>query len=100
MDDKDYSDDCSDAFRYLAQGLYNDMEEYDPNDHYPMAGFNSWLKKETEKYFPDTAVDLSRYMGVDWGYIESESKTCSHSWKTYHGFTEQYDFCEKCDTKK
>lgn len=68
-----------------------------------MTGLNSWLKKETEGYFPDTAVDLTRYMGymgIDWGYPESESKTCSHSWKTYNGFTESFEFCDKCDIKK
>lgn len=25
---------------------------------------------------------------------------CSHSWKKYHGFSEIYDFCEKCDKKR
>jgi hypothetical protein len=25
---------------------------------------------------------------------------CTHSWKSYQGFTQQYDYCEKCDAKK
>jgi hypothetical protein len=26
--------------------------------------------------------------------------TCAHSWKTYTGFTEKYEYCEKCDHKR
>lgn len=25
---------------------------------------------------------------------------CDHEWKTYQGFTENYDFCVHCDVKK
>ena len=25
---------------------------------------------------------------------------CQHSWKPYRGFSESYDFCEKCDLKR
>ena len=27
-------------------------------------------------------------------------KVCSHSWKTYEGFTQKYDYCVHCDEKK
>jgi hypothetical protein len=26
--------------------------------------------------------------------------SCEHVWKTYEGFTNKYDYCEKCDEKK
>ncbi len=25
---------------------------------------------------------------------------CNHNWKSYQGFTENYDYCSKCDLKK
>lgn len=30
----------------------------------------------------------------------STSKACTHSWKSYTGFTEVYEYCSKCDEKK
>lgn len=33
-------------------------------------------------------------------YPNSKLNTCNHSWKSYQGFSENYDYCEKCDEKK
>jgi len=37
---------------------------------------------------------------TEWFDSPKTVKTCDHSWKNYHGFTEQYDYCEKCDQRK
>jgi hypothetical protein len=29
-----------------------------------------------------------------------EKKQCDHNWKLYEGFSESYDYCEKCGVKK
>lgn len=33
---------------------------------------------------------------IHWG----EVKYCNHSWKNYIGFTDKYEYCEKCNEKK
>lgn len=39
-----------------------------------------------------------------WEKIEgkgtNDPKVCSHIYKVYKGFTEEYEFCVKCDSKK
>lgn len=32
--------------------------------------------------------------------VPKSSATCPHSWRSYVGLTQSYDFCEKCDEKK
>jgi len=36
------------------------------------------------------------------GYVDQDGnkKECDHSWKTYQGLNESFDFCEFCDVKK
>lgn len=42
---------------------------------------------------------LDYYLGVSLSK-HTEGTVCSHAWKTYSGFTEEYEYCEKCDTKR
>ncbi len=53
--------------------------------------------------FPDTGLlmrrqDISKESLND--QYEIRMGVCNHTWKTYQGFTDTYDFCEKCDLKK
>ena len=32
--------------------------------------------------------------------VLTEPEECNHSWKTYHGFSESYEYCEHCDAKR
>jgi hypothetical protein len=32
--------------------------------------------------------------------IQATPKPCTHTWKRYIGFTDSYDYCEKCDAKR
>ena len=42
--------------------------------------------------FKDSGVTLRK--GID-----SPGDTCDHTYKSYQGLTECYDFCTKCDNK-
>ena len=43
---------------------------------------------------------LDHYLGVSSNKNIYDLSGCPHAWKTYSGFTEQYEYCEKCDTKR
>ena len=45
--------------------------------------------------------DLSGYWSLPSGYnsVDSSGDMCYHDWKDYHGFSEDYKFCTKCDAK-
>lgn len=32
--------------------------------------------------------------------VNKDAEVCDHDWKSYHGLTQQYDYCTKCDEKK
>lgn len=57
--------------------------------------------------------NLTFYFTVDLGTLSAHFKSfengsesvpatliCNHTWKNYEGFTERYQYCEKCDEKK
>lgn len=94
MHDDDYDDHYLDAVRYLFGSLNDDIEE-DPEEEYPrMSGISEWIRQEAERVTSDVFPNV----GVDWARMEP--KSCSHEWKTYNGFTESFEFCQKCDVKK
>ena len=95
MHNDDYDDHYLDALHYLMGSLSDDME-VDPDEEYPpMIGMSKWLQQEAEaaaaNAFPNTTVDWDRIY---------PTQTCSHEWKVYNGFTETFEFCQKCDVKK
>lgn len=32
--------------------------------------------------------------------VSTQNKVCDHQWQQYNGFSENYEFCTKCDCKK
>jgi len=58
---------------------------------YPNTSWEEWVYTDTgiQDFSMDTiSPKLER------------KKVCSHSWKTYEGFTQKYDYCVHCDEKK
>ncbi|HEY5235058.1 MAG TPA: hypothetical protein VIJ14_02670 [Rhabdochlamydiaceae bacterium] len=69
------------------------------------------IKKDSAK--PSFTFSINPISG-DWDWQEDnvkdlsmdalspkiERRGCSHSWKTYEGFTQKYDYCVHCDEKK
>lgn len=99
MDDNDFDNsDYFDAVRYLMHGLQDDLE-FDPEEEQPpMVGLSKMLEQDfTSKtvYYGWDPSDPTHYANI--GYSKAD---CSHQWKAYYGFTEKYEFCEKCPAKK
>jgi hypothetical protein len=44
--------------------------------------------------------DLEKSQGDIFDSSPNYPKDCAHQWKSYDGFTDKYDFCEKCDLKR
>jgi hypothetical protein len=54
-----------------------------------------------EQLGKDITIALSAVSSVPVGTAFSfNTATCAHSWKTYTGFTEKYDYCLICDQKR
>lgn len=43
---------------------------------------------------------LDHYLSVSVQKHVDSHPQCGHAWKTYSGFTEEYEYCEKCDAKR
>lgn len=60
----------------------------------------TWNKSETlQKRRGLENIMTNLYSGKYYPVPDISSK-CNHSWKSYQGFSENYDYCEKCDIKK
>lgn len=56
------------------------------------------MKELYTKIQKDIAIFGTGYTKI---YVDDPiPNICSHSWKSYQGFSESYDYCEKCDLKK
>lgn len=105
MHDDDYDDHYLDAIRYMMGGISDDLEN-DPDEEYPrMIGISKQImdaiveqELERQEQLRSLANNMFPYVGVDFARIEPT--ICYHEWKTYHGFTESFEFCQKCDVKK
>jgi hypothetical protein len=45
-----------------------------------------------------SAADI--YLDFDSSFVFEKDKVCNHRWKIYVGFTDQYEYCELCNTKR
>ena len=68
----------------------------------------SWYIYDAENIFTDELPKHAR-LYINMNKLQNEalamnspsvSKECMHVWKNYQGFTDNYDYCEKCDLKK
>lgn len=51
-------------------------------------------------YIPTWNYSKPQFIGVDPAFTGSNTYSeCSHSWKSYFGLNEKYQYCEKCDKK-
>lgn len=57
--------------------------------------YREWLKINDFELIPPKMID-----GYELTIISDKNSICFHSWKQYQGFTENYDYCTKCDLKK
>ena len=58
---------------------------------------------ETPDFLYGFKKHMTGFYGIDYGYASREMASldeCSHQWKHYQGFTEEYTFCEKCEARK
>jgi len=69
---------ASDAIRYATFGIDRDI--VDPGPPPPTA----WAECATKIY-----VDYS-----------TQEKSCNHTWQTYNGLIDSFDFCTQCDQKR
>lgn len=88
----------------LMQGIV--LTEDGIRAHYSQYGFDV-LKVEHDPYTKQLHVDVRRpdhpqimKFGFYIGDLELSSKRCNHEFKEYHGFTESYRYCTKCDHKE
>ena len=91
---KDFSDHTIDAFKYQTSHV----------------GQVVYYTDTRSIHNADVAIDMSNFSvyiiqqsldGINWDIVGSTDKTqCNHQWKLYEGFTNSYQYCEKCDQKK
>lgn len=116
-DDYQFDIDCSDIIEIKPQekclnSLYiSDVDKenkiinfsFVPILDYPLAYLGEWKTKEEllSQYPQPTNVTgkIEKRMGYD-AAIGLILNICNHSWKSYQGFSENYEYCEKCDEKK
>lgn len=72
--------------------IYQDWEYVVTWDH--MNGEFSYESVEAERYW-----NKSNEISQSTVYSELSNK-CTHKWRTYVGFTDSFDYCEKCGNKK
>lgn len=65
------------SFTGRLMSFYENFLEMDP-------GFIEWTVKD----------------GVPLKTMPPDMAVCLHDWQHYHGFTERYDYCSKCDLKR
>jgi len=57
-------------------------------------------------YYLDIGIEVDPFLPTDTKEMcamkvnKAIQSNCAHSWKTYTGFTEKYEYCEKCDHKR
>ena len=107
MHDDDYDNDYLDAIRYMMGGINDAIDDYDPDEEYRMIGIGKQVmdalveqELERQELLKKIGDSMFPYVGVDFARMEPEARSCSHEWKTYNGFTETFEFCQKCDVKK
>ena len=84
-----------------------EMTESGIRKHYEQFGFEV-LKVEHDPYLQQLHVDVRRpdhpqimKFGFHVGDLEfGATSACRHEFKEYHGFTESYRYCIKCDHKE
>lgn len=91
----------------IVQTLYNMVNEYVEKS---TAEELKRLKEEEKKSevlvkeFYMRTPDGNVFVTSDFGNLEPrhgyEAPVCSHSWKPYMGFTENYNYCEHCGVKE
>ena len=70
--------------------VWEDQSLIPPSDQYP------------EDMFADGSFVFVGYPSEDiFGDLSKPyATTCRHEWKTYVGFREEYDYCQKCNVKR
>lgn len=59
-----------------------------------------------EPFLPEGVKELEKILSLQKNNFKNKyeaalyESTCQHQWKKYEGFTEIYDYCEKCDLKR
>lgn len=88
-----------DAWRYTLGGFTATSKKYhnfkidgDDYSHIDMSEAGRRLQDESD-------IAIANAFRMDPSTL-TPKVSCSHVWKHYEGFTQIYDFCEKCDVKK
>ena len=93
--DPTLNSDVVDAFRYMMQGYEKAMER-------ATASLLDTFSPKTShgEFFLDASpyIELKHQLRPE--DIVTAGHSCDHSWKLYEGFTNRYEYCEKCDVKK
>jgi hypothetical protein len=83
-------------------GGYNAITSSDVKEDFESAPESDWLPFNIEP--PDPSLNKfwnPRYFRIKLLEDDTENtKECNHRWKTYVGFTEQYEYCEICDARR
>jgi hypothetical protein len=100
------SDLCSTA----TVGEIVEFIRYDASSHYTVEHINArgrinanpayMLSLVQKQKGQDLALRGVMYPTVGQAFPQVFNPNCDHSWTTYQGFTECYDYCTKCDTKR
>jgi len=87
---KDHTDHIYDVLRYIASGENGQVLISNG------AGVPEWVDINTA--IKAGAVKLEQEL---WdSFMKRSPLECHHSWETYQGFYDSFDYCTKCDVKK